>query len=376
MEELFAEAVPGNTTERQCAQEDEGCPCTGHVKYGGGDRWSAWRPAAASGWTPCNSRVFGDPWHGVRKACVCRVSAVQYAPASSGWVAAPLRDAPPRLLVPRAGVVAVVFAEKLWAIGGHTSHPTSRVEVFNGVRWSVAPSLLAARHYTAAAVFRGRIYCVGGLGVRGVLSSVEAYDGARWTPAPSLAVPRYCLAVAAFGGRLWAVGGTSDGSALSSVEVFDGQSWSAGPSMSTARLGHAVAVFEHRLFAIAGKNRAEGVLSSVETLELSTDEGNSSWLAAPPLQIARSDAPAAVFAGRLYVLGGQGAGGALSSVEEVRTGAKNVSRCPPGADPITSTTECEVAVADLYPGQNASASLDSGRGCLRGDAALAPGGGD
>ena len=59
-------------TERQCAGEGGQCSCTGDVKYGSGNRWSGWKKSSGS--TSCNNGVFGDPWPGVRKACVCKSS--------------------------------------------------------------------------------------------------------------------------------------------------------------------------------------------------------------------------------------------------------------------------------------------------------------
>ena len=54
------------------------------------------------------------------------------------------------------------------------------------------------REGLAAVVFEDRIWAIGGLGQAQYLKSVEVYDPDRdeWTPGPSLATPRYCLAAA------------------------------------------------------------------------------------------------------------------------------------------------------------------------------------
>ena len=56
-------------TETECAKENGVCKCSGIVRYGSGDKWTEGRAVSKS--INCNNNVFGDPYHGVQKACMC-----------------------------------------------------------------------------------------------------------------------------------------------------------------------------------------------------------------------------------------------------------------------------------------------------------------
>merc|ERR1712023_53204 len=58
--------------EHVCAKEWQApqCECHGLVKYGKEGIWTEWRPV--NGFIECSNKVFGDPWKGKVKECVCR----------------------------------------------------------------------------------------------------------------------------------------------------------------------------------------------------------------------------------------------------------------------------------------------------------------
>eukprot|EP00493_Phyllostaurus_siculus_P002414 UN02427 len=58
----------------QCAAEYGTCACSGNVVYGYGDRWS--EPLLIHGSTQCSNHVFGDPYYGQVKVCMCTPSVV------------------------------------------------------------------------------------------------------------------------------------------------------------------------------------------------------------------------------------------------------------------------------------------------------------
>ena len=81
--------------------------------------------------------------------------------------------------------------------------------------------------------------------------------------------------------------------------------------MSTARYDLAAAVFDGKLYVMGGHD-GQNRLSSVERY----DPAKNAWEAVAPMSTARSCSAAAVFDGKLYVMGGaDDDGNGLSSVE-------------------------------------------------------------
>lgn len=117
------------------------------------------------------------------------------------------------------------------------------------------------REGLAAVVFEDRIWAIGGLGQAQYLKSVEVYDPDRdeWTPGPSLATPRYCLAAAVAHGGIYALGGFSGESesepgeplgTLATVERLDSAdgAWRPAPSMTSPREAAAAFVLQELQF--------------------------------------------------------------------------------------------------------------------------------
>jgi hypothetical protein len=57
----------------QCAAEGKTCTCNGEVKYGFGAKWSSWKTVTSK--IQCSNKVFGDPFPGQKKACLCKAAA-------------------------------------------------------------------------------------------------------------------------------------------------------------------------------------------------------------------------------------------------------------------------------------------------------------
>jgi len=68
------EGLPSVGSGHQCATEHGTCACSGNVVYGYGDRWS--EPLLIHGSTQCSNHVFGDPYYGQVKVCMCTPSVV------------------------------------------------------------------------------------------------------------------------------------------------------------------------------------------------------------------------------------------------------------------------------------------------------------
>ena len=187
---------------------------------------------------------------------------------------------------------------------------------------AVAP-MSSARRYVGTAVLDGKLYAAGSQDVAdgATSSSVERYDFATksWEEVAPMATPRDDHAVAVLDGKLYALGGGRyDDGYLSSVERYDPatNTWEAVAPMGGDRSDHGVAVLDGKLYAVGGYDGDGGwnnsYLSSVERY----DPATNAWEAVAPMAAARRALAVAVLDGKLYAVGGQGAGyNALSSVE-------------------------------------------------------------
>lgn len=121
--------------------------------------------------------------------------------ASAGWS-------------PRDGHAAVVFAGKMWVIGGEESHGDSTDVWYstNGVDWTKTTSfVIEGRAFSAVLPFNGKMWFMGGCGSFQPICNDVFYstDGALWSEDTNHAPwrARYGHAAAYFDSRMWVMGG-------------------------------------------------------------------------------------------------------------------------------------------------------------------------
>jgi N-acetylneuraminic acid mutarotase len=111
------------------------------------------------------------------------------------------------------------------------------------------------------------------------------------------------MALAAFAGKLYALGGRINSYAHNTDEtdVYDPvlDRWSRGAPMPTARSGSAAAVWEGRILVIGGES-PRGVFDQNEAYDPQT----GSWSTSSPLPSGRHGMGAAVWGDRVFVPGG------------------------------------------------------------------------
>jgi N-acetylneuraminic acid mutarotase len=278
--------------------------------------------------------------------------------------------------MPTARLQLAVAADtsNIYAVGGWTSYPRSTLEMYAPATntWVSKTSMPTARNKLGAAMVNGKLYAMGGQDSGGsALTTNEQYDpgtnmwtgmtampaarqelgvgtyagnyvyaiggyfsGAAYTTAAKYYPPssnywssitagmsygRYGLAVAVIGDQAYAIGGQQSGVAVDFVEKYDPMtnSWTVMAPMPAARYDLAVAVLGsvmdgYKIYAIGGVDSSGNTLSDVEEYDVNTD----TWVARTSLTTARYGHGAAAVNGKLYVIGGQGTSGTLSSVEE------------------------------------------------------------
>ncbi len=127
-----------------------------------------------------------------------------------------------------------------------------------------------------AALINGRIYIPGGLSTAGVSGSHSAYDIAQntWLQRTNPPTPVYLYSVVAdpIAGVFYQTGGSNtSNAAVSLVRAYNTtlDSWSEMPPMSVARFAHESVLIESKLY-VAGGSGATGGLTSCEVFDFST----------------------------------------------------------------------------------------------------------
>lgn len=231
--------------------------------------------------------------------------------------------------------------------------------------WEVETELPAQRSHHCLAVLGGFIFAAGGSSSRdnggdAACNLLYRYDPRhnQWTKGAPMNERRVDFYLGAVGECLIAVGGRNDTGALSSVEVYypaedcwsyvaglprctyghagtvhrgvvyisgghdyqigpyrrdvlsydpsqDSEVWVERQPMSLARGWHCMASLNHLIYAIGGSDDNEDTTERFDILEVeSYDPRSGQWTRVAQLLLPNSEAGLAVWAGRIYVLGG------------------------------------------------------------------------
>jgi hypothetical protein len=177
----------------------------------------------------------------------------------------------------RAGHSVVVFNNKLWVIGGGDNvaaagGPSMRLnDVWSssdGANWThqipTGGNIFSPRTFQAAVVYAGKLWVIGGDVASGSPNDTYANDvwytadGATWTNASANAAfpAREGHSVAVLNGSMWLIGGDTGGAVLADVwKSTDGVTWTQQPPVGTsfsARTTHGTAVLNGRLYVVGG----------------------------------------------------------------------------------------------------------------------------
>ena len=238
----------------------------------------------------------------------------------------------------RNELTAVVLDGKIYAIGGEDKASgggqKNTAEVYDIAKgeWvgDIKPMPLALDH-TAAAVYDGKIYVVGGFLLHKVpTDKVFIYDPQKnkWQEGKSLPSSIGAALNAQFiNGILYVVGGlNSSGVPVNTNYAYNPNTdtWSTRAPMPTARQHLQTAEVDGKLFALGGRILGNGVQS--EDLDEASsnfnrnemyDPQSDSWTVRQPMLTKRSGfAAVAASDGNIYVFGGEGVGKVVGSVEK------------------------------------------------------------
>ena len=232
----------------------------------------------------------------------------------AGSLAGPLHDA-----------AATTVAEKVLVFGGGTETSTDQVQSLpagispgSEETATVVGHLPAVRSDLSAVTVGDKAYVLGGYdGTNPDPAVLATADGSSFSHVADLEVPARYMAVAAFGGRIYAFGGeTASGSPTDAIQEID-------PAQGTARrigrlphaLSHAAAVvLDSRIYVLGGE---EAGGATARSWRFDPDTGEVS--PATPLPQPTAGGAVAGFGHSAYLVGGTGADGeTLSSVVALR----------------------------------------------------------
>ena len=194
--------------------------------------------------------------------------------------------------------------------------------------WTQKADMPTARAYLSTSVMEGKIYAIGGASIFNEqyrLETVEVYNPATdtWTKARDMNQARSCAALSIVNGEIYAMGGWGLSQIqdqpeviLSSVEVFNPKMnrWQERTGMVAPKTNHTASVIEGKIYVMGGyfrKGKEYKTLSTIEIYDPATDR----WTQEPDMLIGKSGHATEVIDGQIYILGGNGGKGLLTSIE-------------------------------------------------------------
>jgi N-acetylneuraminic acid mutarotase len=261
-----------------------------------------------------------------------RALVYEYDPATDKWT-----EKKPMAL-PSHHVAFVSLDDKIYAFGGFVlpaSGPTGWTPIDNAWEydpaadsWKALAPMPSKRGAAAAAAIDGKIYVVGGAGLRPgstdtmihparphqVVGTVEEYDPATnsWRTRSPMPTPRNHHAVAAANGRIYAIGGRIGAAFITRasntdvVEAYDpaADTWSAPlERMPTPRSAVASGVHNGRIYVAGGEFQDRRMLGAFRAVE-SYDAASNSWAILPSMPQPRHGLAGGVIGDRLHLVSG------------------------------------------------------------------------
>jgi N-acetylneuraminic acid mutarotase len=240
------------------------------------------------------------------------------AVAENSWVTkAPLH-------VARSGLGVAAVDGKIYAIGGSTKHGRVPSDPIGGVvgtneeydpiadTWVYKSPMPTPRSSFATAVYRGKIYCIGGYLTNGTITGTnEVYDTATdtWENRAPMKTIRTSLEANVASSRIYLIGGyipafytTQNFTATPINEAYDPatDSWSTNTPIPIAVNGYASAVIDNKIYVIGGVSYPEYNFNQIY------DSGTDTWSQGSPSPENMAYGPAAATTGinarkRIYV---------------------------------------------------------------------------
>ncbi|MEK7729177.1 MAG: kelch repeat-containing protein [candidate division KSB1 bacterium] len=194
----------------------------------------------------------------------------------------------PRLRIGRDGAAATVLKDTLFVIGGYDKANAylKTVEYFNPATntWSAASwQLSLPRAALSALSWRDTLYTFGGL-FFGPVARLERYHAANGEQRRAdMKKARGNMAAAIFKNKLWALGGSVQEGLTEAVESYDPSKniWLEEMPLTFPRELHAAVMNDNKLYIVGGLNAEKKALADFESLSPPTEVGEQHYFSPP-----------------------------------------------------------------------------------------------
>ncbi|EDO41576.1 predicted protein [Nematostella vectensis] len=233
------------------------------------------------------------------------------------------------------------FHEMLIAIGGNGDFTNFTTVIRYDVRekqWHPVPSMNTRRSKHGMVEVDGSIYVIGGFDGTTTVNTVESYSVQtnRWKVRAPMPTRRRCVCAVAHGKFIYVIGGHDGSSILNTVERYDTTRdvWSSTDvqPMRDRRSFPCAVVCDDSMYVMGGYD-GNDTLRSVEMYNFSSNQ----WTPLPSMFVPRSNAGAAVFNKKIYLVAGWD-GISLNSVENFDITTQEWQRLPSLPRPTTGAT--------------------------------------
>jgi N-acetylneuraminic acid mutarotase len=223
------------------------------------------------------------------------------------------------LIIGSVAIVPATLAAYVWIIAPEQRCPSQSggVPLQTGA-WNCVSSLPTSRSEVGVAVLDGHIYAAGGMNRWGNTAAFEVYDPIlnQWRRLAPLTKPLNHLGIAGARGRIYLAGGYADlflTKPVSDAWTYDlaTNAWVSVAAMPGPRAAHLMINIDDKLYVTGGVGSDSSALWVY-------DPATNTWdTTRARMPTAREHAAAAVFDGKLYVIGGRRATSENLAVVEV-----------------------------------------------------------
>ncbi|AAL69754.1 SPV015 kelch-like protein [Swinepox virus] len=166
------------------------------------------------------------------------------------------------------------------------------------------PPLLHPRKCPGVAIFKNRIYVVGGIGYDGPLKTVESWSPGeqQWREEVPLLQPRFNPCIIGTDNDLYVVGGISEDDKTIEIYSYEENTWSIGNAMNYSHFGGCIAYHHGYIYMIGGLSFIDNI--HVFTMVEKYNPHSNKWTVEKSLHFPRFNSSLCIIEDSIAIIGG------------------------------------------------------------------------